>query len=108
MLTNLRDGDTVGEYPDLLELNPSTRGHRSGKARALFILHAYDLSLWADGFYVGCNTGNESAATDWHEHRIYFGAVLMYDLHGHGALASDDFGVIEGVNKVQVALLLQR
>ncbi len=100
-------GGAVREQAHFLEFHALARVHRALHRVGVHGLHANHLDLRAHGLDIGRNAGDQAATADRHEHRVQRSRVLAQDFHGDGALAGDDFGIVEGVDEGQLVLFLQ-
>ncbi len=71
-------------------------------------MHANDLDVRADLLDVSGNAGNQAAAADRHEDRMYRAGVLAQDFHADGALAGDHVRIVERVHEGQLLFFFQR
>jgi hypothetical protein len=108
LLADLLDRDSVGEQPDVVELDSPPRRQRTRHRVGVDRLHTDDPDLRAHTLDVRGDAGGELAAADRHEDRIDRTLALAQDLHGDRSLPGDDVGIVVGMHECGTALFLQR
>ena len=92
-------GHPVGEQADLVQ-GHDLAGVDGGLHRGgVDGFDADDAGLGAQEFEDGRDAGGQAAAADGDEDGLYGVGVLTGDLQPHRALASDDIGIVEGVDE---------
>ena len=107
LVAHALDGRAVGKQPHVVQRHRLASSQRLAHRVGVVGLHADDLDAGADGFHVGGDAGDQSAAADGHEDGVHGRPVLAQDLHGDGALAGDHVRVIERVHEGEALFGLQ-
>ena len=105
-LARILHGNTIREGGNAVEGLPLMIAVSIEHTRRTGRLHTIDLALRAEALYREGDTGDQSAATDRHDHRVHI-LELVEDLETDRALARDDRIVVVRMDEGHARLLLE-
>jgi hypothetical protein len=107
LLADVLHRRAVGEQADRFQPHAAARLERTVHGIGIGRLDADHFRFRPQALDVGRDTGDQAAAADAAEHRVDRLRMLAQDFHADGALPGDHIRIVEGMDEVELLLLLQ-